>query len=328
MFALLFSFSAHAEDNALQEILKRGSIRCGTNLHTPGYAYIGKDKKWHGFDADICRVFSYAFFDDGESFELVDVPADQVEKALQTNMIDVMLGNVPYSASRSANKNIIPAGTLYFDRQEFLVKDPKEAKSMLDLVGSTVCVIERSEESYHLETYNRQYNLKLKPIRFSSLKKAKEAFWLNRCRMITGGEIYLKSMELQMKNSETLLIPEDISSYPVYAYVKRTNPSLQNTISWILNGLYLAESYRIASDNVDLFKTSQNASIQNLLGYEPRLWMKLNVQPKGFRSALKNVGNYAEIYDTNLGDDSELEIMRDEGALIDDDGFIVPIPFI
>lgn len=329
ILTLLFSAqTSYAEDAGLRYIKSHGAVRCGTTLYSRAFAYRDDEKQWQGFDAELCKIFASTIFGNEKYFELVNVPQSEAASALQSGKVDVMLGNTPYSASLDISRRIVPAGLLYFDRQMFAARDPGDATSMLDFKGKTVCSVNNSEELYNLELYNKQYNLKLKVIKFPSQQKAKEAFMLNRCVLLTGNEAFLRSAVYDQKKTKLAVLPEIITVKPVYAYVSRENTRLQSIISWIINNLYLAEEYGITSNNVEILDNAQDKSIRNMLGLDPKLWRAFEMSPKGFRNALKRYGNYADIYKRTLGEDSGLNIQRVTGSLSSDGGVVIPYPFL
>ena len=325
---LFTTLSAQAEDAGLRYIKSHAAIRCGTMLNNRAFAYRDEEKQWQGFDAEMCKIFASAIFGNEKYFELVNVPQSEAAAALQSGKVDVMLGNTPYSASLDISRRIVPAGLLYFDRQMFAARNPGEASSMLEFKGKTVCAVNNSEELYNLDLYNRQYKLKLKPIKFPSQQKVKEAFMLNRCALITGNETFLKSIAYEQQKFKVTILPEVITATPVYAYVSRDNTRSQSIISWLINNLYLAEEYGITTTNVDILNNAQDQSIRNMLGLDSKLWQKFEMNPKGFREALKAHGNYADIYHRTLGDNSDLNVRRITGSLSSDGGVVMPRPFL
>ena len=100
---LLAATEAFAADAGLRYIGSRGLIRCGTDLSTRSYAYKDAEKVWRGIDADLCRVFSMAIFGNSGSFEMIDVQANEISKALSSNKIDIMFGNNAMNASYEIN---------------------------------------------------------------------------------------------------------------------------------------------------------------------------------------------------------------------------------
>ena len=77
-----------------------------------------------------------------------------------------------------------------------------ERKDRTDIVVEDCATVSRAvseildekdpiKDQYNLEEYNARYNLDLKPLPFASSQRAKEAFLLNRCTLLTGNALYL-----------------------------------------------------------------------------------------------------------------------------------------
>jgi general L-amino acid transport system substrate-binding protein len=46
----------------LQKVQDRGKLVCGVNVSLAGFAAIGTDGKWQGFDVDYCRALAAAIY--------------------------------------------------------------------------------------------------------------------------------------------------------------------------------------------------------------------------------------------------------------------------
>lgn len=220
VFFLLRPFpKRRAADAGLRYIQTRGVVRCGTDLSAKTYAYKDADGYWRGIDADLCRTLAAAVLGDKERIEMVNVTTNMVSKYLTTNKIDVMLGGAPYSAGMEISSQATPVDVIYYDKQMFLARNADKAGSMEDYRGQKVCVVNNSEDQYNLEEYNARYNLDLKPLPFASSQRAKEAFLLNRCTLLTGNALYLTNTlkSANIKDENTRVLPEVISVKPVYA---------------------------------------------------------------------------------------------------------------
>lgn len=329
-FSLFSAFDAFAAEAGLRYIKTRGTIRCGTDLSAQTYAYKDADGYWRGIDADLCRVLATAVLGDKERIEMVDVDSGAVSKALATNRIDIMLGGANYSASSDVSTQAQPIDILYYDTQKFLAKDSDNATSMEDYKGQTVCIVKNSPDLYHFDAYNNKYNLELKPLFFTSAQKAKEAFLLNRCKIITGYSLHLANAlkSVKLSDNKTGLLPEVISIKPVYAFAAKNNQTLKIAAKWIFNAIKLAEEKGIDSQNIDIFIGVDDTSTKNLLGNDEKLWKKFNLNPQWVRKAVKEVGNYGEIFEKNLGSESEFKQKRNENRLFKDGGLIIPQPFL
>ena len=336
-FALccLFFVSAVSEAAAagagLRYIQTRGGGRCGTDLSAKTHPFKDTDGYWRGIDADLCRTLAAAVLGDKERIEMVNVTTNMVSKYLTNNKIDVMLGGAPYSAGMEISSQATPIDVIYYDKQMFLARNADKAGSMEDYREQKVCVVNNSEDQYNLEEYNARYNLDLKPLPFASSQRAKEAFLLNRCTLLTGNALYLTNTlkSAGIKDENTMVLPEVISVKPVYAFASKNNNALRISAKWILNALKLAEDIGINSSNIDIFIGVEDTSTKNLLGVNDALWNRFKVRdPQWVRKALKEIGNYGEIYEKNLGRESEFKLEREQNRLLKDGGLIIPQPFL
>lgn len=328
---LLAATEAFAADAGLRYIGSRGLIRCGTDLSTRSYAYKDEEKVWRGIDADLCRVFSMAIFGNSGSFEMIDVQANEISKALSSNKIDIMFGNNAMNASYEINSKANAVDIIYYDKQVFLAKPlEEEATSMAAYKGSNVCAVKNSEDLNNIYEYNRKFEAEFKPLSFINAAKAKEAFFLNRCPLLTANEIYLKGLAQSVvtKDKSMEILPEIVAYRPIYAYVNKENITLRIVSKWILNALLLAEAQNITSKNVDVFIGLTDNSTRNLLGAEKELWLDFGLKPDWVQKAVRELGNYGEIYERNLGKDSDNKIERDKNNLIENGGLMKYQPFI
>ena len=328
---LLAATEAFAADAGLRYIGSRGLIRCGTDLSTRSYAYKDEEKVWRGIDADLCRVFSMAIFGNSGRFEMIDVQANEISKALSSNKIDIMFGNNAMNASYEINSKANAVDIIYYDKQVFLAKPlEEEATSMAAYKGSNVCAVKNSEDLNNIYEYNRKFEAEFKPLSFINAAKAKEAFFLNRCPLLTANEIYLKGLAQSVvtKDKSMEILPEIVAYRPIYAYVNKENITLRIVSKWILNALLLAEAQNITSKNVDVFIGLTDNSTRNLLGAEKKLWLDFGLKPDWVQKAVRELGNYGEIYERNLGKDSDNKIERDKNNLIENGGLMKYQPFI
>lgn len=331
LFCCLCTFPALGADAGLRYIKTRGKVICGTDLSTKTFAFSDEEKIRRGIDADLCRQFALAIFGNSESFALKNVPADKIGKALANNQIDFMLGNTVISAGAEISSAASPVEVLYYDKQVFARGKPTEgASSMEAFRGAKVCVLKNSPFEENLRAYNHRYGLEFKILPYPSATALRQAFYLNRCDLITGSQIYLRGLAASSisQNAQVSVLPEEISILPVYVYADRSNATLKTIGKWIINAPKLAETHDISSKNIDGVIGVRDASVANLLGLDDKLWKKFGLQPQWAKQYIKDYGNYGEVFERNLGKDSPLQIERDKNYLGDRGGMITAQPFI
>ena len=84
---------------------------------------------------------------------------------------------------------------------------------------------------------------------------------------------------------------------------------------WTLFAQIEAEEYGITSKNVDEMMKSDNPTIKRILGVTPGMGKALGVDEKWVYNIIKQVGNYGESFDRNVGMGSPLRVERGQNAL-------------
>ena len=323
---VLPNFRPAPREGSLKAIRQRGRIRCGSNLQVKSYAHF-EDGVWSGIDADFCRVFALAILGDNTKIEMVDVKQGDVVKALNEGKIDVMLSGASYSAAMETSHQALSAGLLYYDHQILLVSK-KLGETNEDLHGKKICISTDTDYYKNFDDYNMRYDMDIKYLTFTNLPKAREAFLLKRCDMMTASGLMLYGILADLPKAKAKIVKTHIALHPIYAFVQKDNNELRLAVKWILNALFLAEQYQISVQNMAYFATNDNPEIRNLLGDNPQLWNNLGLRPKWVRDVITLIGNYGDIYDKNLGKNSRYDLERREGRLVKDGGTIYPVPFM
>lgn len=309
-------------------LLVGDEIRCGSDLSVKSYAY-KQNGEWKGFDADICRAFAWAIFGDGTKFEMVDVRPYNVSQALKKRQIDVMLSGSVHSAALEAKQQGEAVGLLYYDRQMFAAKGaPDDAASMEAFKGKKVCVSADSDYLDNLNEYNVRYKLNLKVLPFKSPKKARDAFLLKRCDLLTTRGMLLQGMMMNSPGKNVKILPEEFAYKPVYAFVAQNNPRLRIALKWALNALYLTEELGINQKNVAKLYGNEDVATRNLLGENELLWSSFGLHPLWVRKAVAELGNMGEIYERNIGSASPFKLNRKDANLIKNGGTVHPKSFM
>lgn len=309
----------------LDYIRAQGKIRCGTNTKLKPFARL-EDGIWYGIDADICKAFAIAILGDADKIEMINVEAGNVFKALANDQIDVMLSGTPMKSISEINEGVEDAGLLYYDQQLLMVDD--EDKEPEYYRGKKVCISTSSDYYRNFEEFNLKNDLNATYLTFNNMEKVQEAFLLKRCQMMTASALILSGIKQNMTKTNAKIYSDQIAITPIYALVRSYNEELRLAIKWILNALLLAEQYGINGQNVNFFTSHNNPEIRNLMGDNPELWQNLGLRSLWLSDAVRILGNYGEIYDRNIGTDSEYKIERKQGKLLKDGGTVYPLPFM
>jgi general L-amino acid transport system substrate-binding protein len=120
-------------------------------------------------------------------------------------------------------------------------------------------------------------------------------------------------------------LPEIISKEPLGPVVRQGDDKWFNIVRWTLNAMITAEELGVTSANAD--NASKNPEINRLLGNTGTMGEYLGLNKKWSYNIIKQVGNYSESFERNIGMDSPVKIARGLNALWKDGGILYSPPF-
>ena len=127
---------------------------------------------------------------------------------------------------------------------------------------------------------------------------------------------------------EFRILPDRISKEPLGPMVRRGDDQWLDVVRWSMMAMLEAEEDGVTSANVEAMRdTSSNPAVQRLLGKTGDFGKLIGLDNNWAFNIVKQVGNYAEIYDRNVGKDSGLKLDRGPNALWSKGGLMYPIPF-
>lgn len=324
--AVSFPTFAECADVGFSAINQRHYIICGTTREYP-YLAEKKDGNSKGFDVDICRAFAQSILQSDTSFKMVSVNPARAGEALSSGAVDVMLGHHIFSSAQEAQGYLSPVDTMYYDRLVFAARSKKGgASSMKDYAGAKVCVAENSPAYDSLVSYNTKYALGFSYLKFPLLSALKEAFYLRRCDLLAGDEVFVTGVVKDLHSDEAAVLPEEFGTIAVKSYVSGANNTLAIALRAVINALKLAAQLNINSSNLEAFALDSSPSVRNLLGQTPQYWQKLGLDTGWVSKYIADYGNYSLILERNLGTRSALGINMSRNLPYSEGGLLTASP--
>ncbi len=290
----------------------RGILQCGVNTALGGFSAPDSKGEWRGIDVDVCRAIAAAMFGDAGKIRFSPLTSQARLTALQSGEIDVLSRNTTLTLQRDAAIGLNPAGVTFYDGQGFLVPKKLNVKSAKELAGATVCVQSGSTTELNLADYFRAQQMQFKPVVFEKLEELVAAFFAGRCDVYTSDASQLASARaLQAQNPDDyVILPEIISKEPLGPYVRHGDDQWHDLVRWSLFAMIEAEEYGITSKNVDEMLKSNDPNVKRILGVTPGMGKALGVDEKWAYNIIKQVGNYGESFERNVGKGSALKLDR------------------
>jgi general L-amino acid transport system substrate-binding protein len=148
-----------------------------------------------------------------------------------------------------------------------------------------------------------------------------KGFEAGRCDVLTSDQSQLYALRIKLKDPKNaIVLPEVISKEPLGPAVRQGDDEWFNVVRWTLNAMLNAEELGVSSANVDAMKESSDPNIRRLLGLEGIKGEGLNLKDDWAYNVVKQVGNYSESFERNVGKGSPLGIARGLNALWNNGG--------
>jgi general L-amino acid transport system substrate-binding protein len=323
---MLYAGSSHASTK--EEIGQRGFLLCGISAGLPGFSTPDAKGNWSGLNVDICRAVAAAVL--GDSAKVNFIPLNEKERftSLVSGDVDILATNTTWTLTRDTAFGLTVVGTSYFDGQGFLVAQKTRVKSRPDLNGLSICVQPGTPVESRLMEYFRKNRMECKPIASDTFDQSIKNLQAGRCDAITGQQSMLLGLRLRLGDSppDAMVLPELISKEPLGPVVRQGDEGWFNIVKWTLFAMIDAEELGITSKNVSELKKSKDSDIMRFLGREGAKGMSLGLREDWVYQIIRQVGNYGESFDRNLGKGSLLQAERGMNALWDKGGILYAPP--
>jgi general L-amino acid transport system substrate-binding protein len=302
-----------AKADTLADVQGRGTLSCGVTTGLAGFAAPDDQGKWAGLDVDLCKAIAAAVLGDAEKVKYVPTNAKERFTALQSGEIDVLARNTTWTFSRDTDLGFDFVGTNYYDGQGFMVRKSLNVKSALELSGASVCVQQGTTTELNLGDYFRANNMELgDPAVFEKNEEARQAYDDGRCDAYTTDASGLAAeRSVLAKPDDHIILPEIISKEPLGPLVRHGDNRWGDVIRWTLNAMIIAEEFGVTQANVDEQKaSSQNPEVRRLLGVEGDMGKMTGLSNDWGYNIIKQVGNYGESFERNVGLKTPLGLAR------------------
>jgi len=300
-----------ASAGTLDQVKAKGYVQCGVSQGVIGYSAPNDKGEWAGFDIDFCRALAAAIFNDPSKAKFTPLSTKDRFTALQSGEIDILTRNTTWTLDRDTKLGFNFVGTTYYDGQGFMVKKSMKINSALELSGASVCTQTGTTTELNLADYFRNNKMKYEVVAFATADETIKAYESGRCDVFTTDASQLYAQRLKFANPDDhMVLPEIISKEPLGPVVRQGDDQWFDIAKWTFFAMLNAEELGINSKNVEEMKKSSSPEIKRVLGIEGNLGEGLGLTNDWVVRIVSKVGNYAEIYDRNLGAGSKLKIER------------------
>ncbi|MCG6965293.1 MAG: amino acid ABC transporter substrate-binding protein [Chromatiaceae bacterium] len=314
--ALALSGTVNA-GTTLDGVKGKGFVQCGVSTGIPGFSSADDKGKFTGIDVDMCRAVAAAIFGDAEKVKYSPLTAKERFTALQSGEVDMLPRNTTWTYTRDSSLGLNFTGVNYYDGQGFLVTKKLGVKSALEMDGAAFCIQAGTTTELNLADYFRANKMSYTPITFDTSDQTIKAFEAGRCDALTSDQSQLYALRIKLSDpNSAMVLPEVISKEPLGPVVRQGDDEWFNIVKWSLFAMVNAEELGVTSANVDEMKASStDPNVRRLLGIEGVKGEWMGIPDDWGYNIVKQVGNYGEAFERNVGMGSALGISRGLNAL-------------
>jgi general L-amino acid transport system substrate-binding protein len=313
---LLLLTAASADAQTLKAVKDRGALNCGVSQGLYGFSIADDKGNWTGFDVDFCRALAAAIFNDPSKVNFVPLSTGDRFKALQSGTIDVLSRNSTWTMGRETDLKLNFAGVSYYDGQGFMVRNALGVMSALQLDGKKVCVQSGTTTELNLKDFFNTNNMKYELVSLPTAAEAEKAYDSGRCDVLTTDVSGLYAERLALSNPiDHVVLPDVISKEPLGPAVRQGDDQWFQIVKWTLFAMLNAEELGVSKDTLETAKASTKPDVMRLVGNDGNFGEQLGLTKDWATRIIWLVGNYAEVFERNVGSASKLGIPRGENNL-------------
>jgi general L-amino acid transport system substrate-binding protein len=328
MLAATAAAGPAAAGPTLDKVKSNGVVTCGVSTGLAGFSLADAQGKYTGIDVDFCRQVAAAVLGDANKVKYVPLSAQQRFTALQSGEVDLLARNTTVTLQRDAALGLDFALPNFFDGQGFMVPKKLGVKSAKELDGATVCVQPGTTTELNLADYFRANKMTFKPVVIEKLEEVENAYFSGRCDVYTTDRSGLAATRVSKAPNpdDQVILPEVISKEPLAPAVRHGDEEWYDIVKWVQYAAVEAEEDGITAKNVDEKLKSDDPNVKRLLGATPGMGKALNLDEKWAYNLIKQVGNYGEVFERNVGKDSPMKLERGINDLWTKGGLMYAMP--
>lgn len=329
VLSALAALNAAQAGQLFDSVKSRGTVVCGVNTGLVGFSLPDSGGAWKGLDVDLCKGIAAGMFGDATKTRYVPMTAQSRFTALQSGEIDVLVRNSTITISRDTALGLNYAGVNFYDGQAFMVSSKVNVKELKDLAGATICAAQGTTHELTMADWFRSRNLAFTPLIMENQETMYSVFFAGRCDVMTQDASALAAaiVSKAANPNEYKILPDRISKEPLGPLVRHGDDQWFDVVKYVLMAMIEAEELGVNQANVDEMLKSPRPDVQRLLGVTGGFGKMLGVDDKFGYNIVKQVGNYADSYERNVGKGSALKLDRGPNDLWTRGGLMYAIPF-
>lgn len=324
----VLAFAASAEAGVLDAVRARGKLVCGVGEGSKGFSEVGREGNWSGISVDFCRALAAAVLGNRDAVSFRALAGKEQLLALEAGEIDVLSRQAVMTSSQDTARGIRFPAVLVFGGQGFLVRKSQSVASALELSGAHICVMGDTADAQGIADYFGALKMPFELSRFERWQDAVMAYDNKSCQVLSA-ELSLLALTRQqhVEPGEHIILPEIATRQFIGPAIRQGDEAWFSVVRWTAHALIAAEELGINGANVDSLKSAGTPEVRRFLATGMDVGHGAGLGADWTQRIVKQVGNYGELYERNLGQKSQLKLDRRLNNLAGNGGLQYAPPF-
>ena len=294
--------AAHA-GKTLDAVKARGQVVCGVNTSGPGFSRPTARASGRASTSTSAVPSPRRCSGDADKVKYVPLNSQQRFASLQAGEIDVLSRNSTWTLTRDASLGVVFTGINYYDGQGFMVPKKLKIDNVKKLNGATVCVQAGTTSEKNVADYFGANGMKYKSVVFDTAEAITSAFFAGRCQVYTTDMSDLAGAALKAPKPDDYLDPAagDLEGAARAVGAPRRRRVVRD------RALDPVRDARGRGERPDAGQRrraevgQQGPGVQRFLGVNEDTGKLLGLDAEWAYRIVKQVGNYGESFERNLG---------------------------
>lgn len=320
--------STQNEGGTLAAVQERGTLLCGVTDALPGFGIVDEAGEFSGFDIDFCRSVAAGVLGDANAVEFKPLTAEARFTALQSGEIDVLIRNTTWTATRDGSEGANFLFTTFYDGQGMMVPASTGFTELEDLADASICVQSGTTTELNLASVFAARGIPFTPVVFEENTQLQPAYEEGQCEAWTSDASQLAAFKSSIEGAggaDQFIMAEVISKEPLGPLVSDGDTEWAQAVNWSTMATVQAWEFGLDSSNIGSY-AGDDPNIQRFVGQSDGFDPGLGLAPDFAVQIVEQVGNYQEIYETNITPIG-LSLEGSPNALWTDGGLMYVPPF-
>ncbi|KJV26708.1 hypothetical protein VI06_16350 [Aquitalea magnusonii] len=320
--------------NILQKIRQRGHLLAGVSKGIFGLSYRPSlESDWQGFDIDLARAVATSVLGDASAVEFISVASEERCRVVASGLVDIGTFNASATLGREAVHDVLFPQTMLYDGEALMVRKDEltpelRVQGISALRQRIVAIQHGATTESNLRRHFGDCGLDYELRNYATPEQALQAYASGECNLYALDLIPLTGERLRLADPDAhLILDEPISKEAMGPVVSAKDSSWARAVSWIMRALIEAEELGLNSNNCHHQPAESMQHVHDFLHPAQNKLDRLGLVSSFPLRILQQVGNYAEIFNKNLGCASPLQLPRSRNALWSQGGLLISPSF-